>query len=102
MRWYDNLYVSELASHEKLKTFGRMRTGFSFNAYMITLPANDENLLDILRYSEIVSNPYYNDVMIIGIASGKKDAFELVREIIWDTYRHTGNVRVRDYLGLNN
>lgn len=102
MRWYDNLYVSELASHEKLKSFGRMRKRFSFNAYMITLPANDENLLDILRYSEIVSNPYYNDVMIIGIASGKSDAFELVRDIVWDTYRNTGNVRVRDYLGLNN
>lgn len=97
MRWYENLYVSEKASCEKLKSFGAMKKTFSFNAYMITLPANDNNLLEILSAREL-SCPYYEETLVIGIAVGKRDAIELVRDIIWDVYSHTGGFKIRDYL----
>lgn len=101
MRWYENLYVSQKASKEKLKQFGRMRKEFSFPAYVITLPANEQDLLDIISYQEFTSNPCYEDSFVIGIASGKADAKELVMDIIWDTYSHTGQFKVKEYLGLN-
>jgi hypothetical protein len=101
MKWHEHLYVSEKASRESLKRFGRMKNKFDFPAYMITLPSNPENLLDILSCQEINATPYYRDILVIGIANGKKDALELVRDIIWDTYSHTGGFEIQRYMEQN-
>lgn len=98
MTWHENLYVSEKASHESIRQFGRMRKKFQFPAYMITLPANPDNLLDIMSAREIERNCGYREVVVVGIASGKKDAIELVRDIIWDTYNNTGGFNIREYM----
>lgn len=98
MTWHKNLYVSEKASHESLRQFGRMRKKFDFPAYMITLPANPQNLLEIMSAQEIERNCQYRDVVVVGIASGKKDAVELVRDIVWDTYHNTGVFNIQEYI----
>lgn len=98
MVWHKNLYVSEKASKESIRQFGKMRTKFKFPAYMITYPANPENLLDVMSAHEITSHPYYKDTIVIGIANGKKDAIELVRDIIWDTYKSTGNFNIKKFI----
>ena len=37
---------------------------------------------------------------IVGVASDKTEAFEVVRSIIEDVYLHTGGFDVRGYLGI--
>lgn len=97
MVWYDKLYVSEKASNEKIRSLGHMRKTFSFDAYVIIIPVNGNNMLDILSYQELTARDYYKDAFIIGIACGQKDAILLVSDIIWDVYSRTGGFNVRQY-----
>lgn len=98
MIWHQNLYVSEKASHESIRQYGKMRKKFKFPAYMITLPANPDNLLEIMSAQEIEKNGGYRDIVVLGIAYGKRDAIELVRDMIWDTYYNTGGFDIQRYM----
>lgn len=100
MIWYNNLYVSKKACGEKLRRFGRMRSTFAFDAYIIILPSNDENLLEIITYKDAIFYKAYEDAFAVGIAVGKQDAIELVSDILWDVYKKTGSFRVKDYIGV--
>ena len=49
MKWYKKLYLGENAEKSRYKVFGRIKMNkFSFNTYLIVLPSNKENLLDIM------------------------------------------------------
>ena len=49
MKWYKKLYLGENAEKSRYKVFGRIKMNkFSFNTYLIVLPSNKENLLDII------------------------------------------------------
>jgi hypothetical protein len=77
---------------------------FSLDTYLITLPSNDENLLDVFQ-ANILLQPYYKkadrDIFVVGIANGKDEAYEVVRDIIDDVYSHTGAFDIKKYLGIS-
>lgn len=39
-------------------------------------------------------------IYIVGLASDKSEAFEVVRDIIEDVYVHTHDFNIRNYLGI--
>lgn len=41
-----------------------------------------------------------DDLRIIGVASDKKEAFDVVRDIIEDVYVHTRGFDIKGYLGI--
>ena len=43
--------------------------------------------------------PHYRnlDVCIVGLAEGKAEAIELIREMLMEEYQETGNFNVRTY-----
>lgn len=100
MKWYKNLYVGDslkgkekqmksLISHDMVVPFG----------YVITLPANETNLMDVIEAKELRKKGYPKDSLsIIGLASDKGEALELVRRIIDEVYHETGQLNIRDYL----
>lgn len=100
MEWYHNLYASKSIGDK----VGRIKWKINHNAatvsvYVIAFASNQENLLDIIPAWELMQKSYpKKNMMIIGLAKGYRDALELVRTIIDETYQHTGTVDVRSYL----
>lgn len=99
MEWYKNLYLGENAAKKHYKLFRRIRKKRLSNAYVITLPSNEANILDIYSYNELLWKHYNNrNLFIVGLACGKDEAVELTRDIIQDVYSSTGAFDVKKYV----
>lgn len=100
MKWYYNLFLGETIAPKYKQTVLKIKNrGFTPNVYVIALASNPQNLLDIIPASELMQNGYPKEhVRIIGLAEGKKEAFEVTRQIVDEVYQKTGNTKVREYL----
>lgn len=99
MRWYENLYFGEGAKKDGVRIVKRLQAGkLQPDVYVITLAANEQNLLDIYP-SYVLLQPYYQkqDLLVIGLAAGRKEAQELVAKIVDEVYQKTSEVAVRQY-----
>lgn len=99
MRWYENLYVGEKAKQNRFSIIRAVRAGKKSGYYILTLPSNEENLLDMYPAVSL-QQPYYRvqDFLIIGVAADYEDAAELAGKIISEVYRRTGGFDVAGYL----
>lgn len=101
MKWYKKLYLGESIKQEKWVrfqiSFGKKSKGY----YCISLSNSPRNLLDIYQ-SQFLRTPGMNTdgIYIIGLASDKTEAFDVVRDIIEDVYVHTHGFDVKSYLGI--
>ena len=94
MKWYRKLYIGENAKKDKYKVFGHIRKNrFCADTFLITLASNTCNILDI--YSA-------NMLLQVGLAKGRDEALNLVRDIIDEVYNATGGFDIREYLGFGN
>lgn len=101
MIWYKDLFVGEKASKKKYRMLRKINKRFLTNAYVVTLPANNNNVLDVYSYNELLQKHYRNrDIYILGLACGKDEALDIVQKIVLDTYINTGAFKVADYLGI--
>ena len=104
MKWYKKLYLGENAEKSRYKVFGRIRMNkFSFNTYLIVLPSNKENLLDIIS-ANMLLQPYFkkkinlDKIYVVGLAKGREEALYLVRDIIDEVYSNTKGFDIAGYL----
>lgn len=98
MKWYKDLYVGEKAKKQKYKIISRItRKKTQVGVYVITLPLNDDNILDIYP-SYILNQKYYRraDMKIIGIACGYDEALGLMQSIVMDCYYITKQFKIRE------
>lgn len=101
MKWYKKLYLGESIKQVKWLQFkiahGKKPAGY----YCITLPENQKNLLDIYP-SEFLRTPGMkaDDLYIVGLASDKREAWEVIRSIIEDVYVHTRGFDIKAYLDI--
>ncbi len=101
MKWYKKLYLGESIKQAKWIcfqiTFGKKSKGY----YCISLSNSPNNLLDIYP-SQFLRTPEMNTdgIYIVGLASNKTEAFDVVRDIIEDVYVHTHGFDLRSYLGI--
>lgn len=100
MEWYKNLYLGEAAKKKKYRLYRKInKRRLPLNAYVVTLPSNEENVLDIYRYTELRQKHYAGrNIFVIGLAYGKDEAVELAANIISEVWRNTGTVKVGDYI----
>lgn len=100
MKWCKDLYLGEGIAPDAKKIIRKIKNKkFIPDVYVITFASNPQNLLDIIPSWELVQKGYPKEhIRIIGLADGKKEAFELVRQIVDETYQVTGDVKVRQYL----
>ena len=103
MYFYKKLYVgSSIRDPEKVKKNLRIGKG-QFTIYVIALspsrPGIGANQLEILHCVNL-QQPYYKQYppYIVGIASGRIEAIELVRRMVQEAYDHTRSGDVRAYL----
>jgi hypothetical protein len=55
--------------------------------------------MEIIPSATLLQKTFRNRCQkIIGVAKGKEDAYQLMQDILMETYRHTGNFHVKDYL----
>lgn len=103
MKWYNNLYLGENAEKRKRKIMGKLRLNKpQLGVYVITLPANENNSLDIYP-SNILLQKYYKkrNLTVVGIAEGREEALLLVQKIVMDCYEKTGQFLVRKMVEEN-
>lgn len=72
------------------------------NIYCICVGTCAHHLMDILESSEIIKDIYsHKEYKIIGIANGKKEAFELTRKIIASIYEEYNDpIKVKEFFAL--
>ncbi|WP_287388616.1 hypothetical protein [Lachnospira sp.] len=106
MRFYKKLYYGEEARKNKAKIFSKIkRNSFSSDTYLITLASNPENLLDIIS-ANVFNQPHFKkqknheDILVVGIAKGEAESYELVRQIIDEMYKKQGDFNIREFLEI--
>lgn len=103
MYFYKNLYVGASIQNPDEVTRKLQRGEGQFTIYVIALSPSKlgpgANQLEILHCVNL-QQPYYRSYppYIIGIASGRIEAFELVKDMVQEAYEHTGSGDVRAYL----
>ncbi|WP_346663698.1 hypothetical protein [uncultured Merdimonas sp.] len=100
MRYYRYLYLPERWEKKKKKIIDRLeKKKFQIPVYLILLPENDKNQLEILN-SALLLQPSYpdRDLFVVGIAKGYEEALELVEEIAKEVYNETEGADIRSYI----
>jgi len=84
MRWYEDLYVGYNLLENKRKIMRKIEKGKPmFNKYVITLPENDYDTLEIYPSNVLIQKWYKNsDKIIVGIAEGKEEASALAEALL--------------------
>lgn len=100
MKWILPLYIGEKAEKKKQKIIRGIETGkFLLGTYVIMLPTAPGNQLDLIEAAEL-KQPYYKekDIVIVGIASGKSEAVQVVADIVSEAVKETGEADILAYL----
>ena len=108
MKWYRKLYIGENAKKDKYKVFGHIRKNrFCADTFLITLASNTCNILDIYSANMLLQPHFKNknvneEIYVVGLAKGRDEALNLVRDIIDEVYNATGGFDIREDLGFGN
>lgn len=101
MRWMNHLYTGDRASlREKELKAGIRDRKWSADTYVLMPASNPRDQVDIL-HANFLRQPHYRnqrELTIIGIASGKQDALNLLMRITDECVRLTGGADLRSYL----
>lgn len=100
MVWYEDLYVGYNLLDKKRQIVRKIKNGKPmFNKYVITLPQNDYDTLEIYPSNVLIQKWYRDsDMVVIGIAEGKEEAMDMMNLIIMECLEQTGNVNVKDFI----
>lgn len=86
MRWYEDLYVGYNLLDKKRQVIRKIKNGKpQLNKYVITLPQNDYDTLEIYP-SNILNQKWYrdSDMVVVGITEGMEEAMDMIQLIIMD------------------
>ncbi len=98
MEWYNRLYIGKRAMSNKRTIISRIKKNKLIpGVYVLTLPANDENVLDIYP-SVTLMQPHYqkSNIFVVGIAQGRDEALDMVKQIIMESYELAGSFKVKE------
>ena len=95
MKFIDGLYFGPKAEHNKKELVRKLKKEkYLPGLWLITLPHNEGNILDMV---EAYTLPYQgglkDNLTVAGIAYGRDEALELVRQIVDDTYNKLGDAQ---------
>lgn len=100
MRYFKELYISEELKGREAEVVEHLeKKEFQFRIYLIALPENEKNQLEIYHSGMLNQEWYRNkDVFVVGLAKGYLQAIELVRKIAEETLEATGGADIRQYI----
>ncbi|MFV0343237.1 MAG: hypothetical protein ACK5JH_10180 [Anaerocolumna sp.] len=99
IRWADKLYLSEDLRKKKTKMMKKIEgNNLNFEIYVIMLASNSDNLFDIINANELQFSYYSKkENYILGLAGSRGLAMVLVKDMIEEIYKETGDFLVREY-----
>ncbi len=100
LEWSENLYVGPAVGKGLRKMQGKLNRGRIVpGIYLVAAPSNPRNLLEILPSAMLCQKLFYRRRLeVYGIARGKEEALELVRQMVQETYRETGGFQIKQYM----
>lgn len=102
MRWYHDLYEGKKAEKKRYSIIRKVRERkLQVGGYLITVPSNGNNVLDIYP-SYVLVLPYYkeSDKMVVGIAADYDEALEVAGRIVADMYKEIGKPDIKEFLAM--
>lgn len=93
-KWNHKIYMDDVVRKDPIK-YRRIieRRKVTKNCYCITMPANEMNSMDIYSSRELwFKYRRLQGLEILGLASNKTNAIELVQQIIDDVYKEKHDV----------
>lgn len=100
IKWAEKMYFSDDFNKKKRTiTMKSIKKGeLTFEVYCITLASNPHNLFDIINANELLF-PYYEkqEITVLGLAGSRGQAKLLVKDMLEEVYKETGEFRVREY-----
>ena len=102
MQFMGSLYVGESIASAEYKIVEKVHKGKAvLGLYLISMSTNPDNMLDLIPQTDLLQKFYPKDnLKIVGIAGGKKEAIALVQSIIADSIQETGDADVRRFLNM--
>lgn len=99
IKWYPDLYCDPETEKKEKRIRKRLeKKRVNFRVYCIAIASNEKNLLDIYCSNELLFRYYRTKEMkIVGLASSKESAIQIVAEIVDEVYQQTGKIDVRAY-----
>ena len=100
MRWYQDLYVGYSVLENRKKVIHKIKNGkIQPGKYVLALPQNDYDVLDIYPSYVLTQKWYRNsDLVIVGIAGGWEETLDMMQLVIMDCLNDTGKVNVKQYI----
>lgn len=99
IEWFQPLYVDEETKKKKRKIKRRLKQNKPvIGCYCIAFAQNEKDLFDMIEMNSLFFH-YYKEknLKILGLAQGKKNALQLVQQLIEEIYQQTGAFCVREY-----
>lgn len=102
MLFHKKLYVDDEISMHKRKTIKNLKHNkFMLGVYVITLSMNPQDQLDIIPSYVLMQKAYKNmELVVVGIASDRENAMELLNRMVMDCLREMGDVSLRGYFNI--
>ena len=102
MRFLNTLYIGETARETAEQIMDDVRSGrYVKDVYVLIEPLSEGNQIEVLQ-SYYLRQRYYQemDPMVLGVAKGKSEALELVRQMTEEAYGRFGRPDLRAYVRL--
>ena len=102
MLFHNKLYVDEDISKQKKKIMRKLKHNKeTIGVYVITLSLNPEDELDIYPSYVLRKREYIDkDIIVVGIASDKEKAMELLVNMTDDCFEEMGRISFRQFFRL--
>ena len=102
MLFHNKLYVDKEMSKQKNKIIKKLKHNKeTFGVHVITLSMNPEDELDIYPSYVLKQKEYINkDIIVVGIASDKDKAMELLIQMTDDCFDEMGTISFRQFFSL--
>lgn len=100
IHWYRDLYVGESAREklDKIRWKVQHYAG-DLRIYLITMPTNEDNSLDILHEAHLKQSYYKKkDIYVVGVALSYEEALQVVTNIVEEVYTKTKGADIKAYL----
>lgn len=100
MKWCKDVYVTDSVADKKKKILHRLKMGkLQFNVYAIVLPLGNDGIMEVYPAYVFLQKIYKKQpVYVIGLASGREDAYELIGRIALECYSKNGDFDIRKFI----
>lgn len=100
MKWCRDVYVTESVADKKRKILHKLKNGkLQLNVYAIVLPLGNDGIMEIYPSYIFLQKIYRRQpICVIGLASGRGDAYELAGKIAMECYNKNGDFNIRKFI----